>query len=130
MKTIKRGTTHLSDKIERDFNNPHLYGNLSYSTLCELCFTDMVLCNNIPSVDYSIWDNMEWEPEDEDGEYPNIYQYFLVDTDNYWFEIYKDNFLMSYSDELDVYVLCVTHFGMSWSYIPTDVKIIDKELED
>lgn len=130
MKTIKRGTTHLSEKIERDFNNKYLYGNLSYSTLCDLCFTDMVLCNDIQNIeDYSIYDNMEYErdEDDEDEEYPEIYQWFIVEPHSYWFEQYKENFVMTYSDKLNVWILCVTHFGTGWGYVSTDVKIIDEE---
>lgn len=129
MKTIKRGTTHVSKKIERDFNNEFLYGNLSFSTLCDLCFTDMVLCNDIQNIeDYSIYDNMEYERnEDDEDEYPEIYQWFIVEPDDYWFEQYKNNFVITYSDKLNVWILCVTHFGTSWDYVATDVKIIDEE---
>ena len=130
MKTIKRGSTWCSKEIEKDFNNIHLYGNLSYATLCKLCFTDMVLCNNIVDVDEGIYDNLEWAPEDEDDEdweYPEIYQYYLVDVDNYFFEKYKDQFLMSYSEKLVLYVLCVDHFGTSWKYISSGVKIVENE---
>ena len=129
MKTIKRGTTHVSEKIERDFNNEYLYGNLSYSTLCDLCFESMILCNDIVNIeDYSIYDNMEYERnENDEGEYPDIYQWFIVEPDDYWFEQYKDNFIMTYSDKLNVWILCVDHWGTSWDYAATNVKIIEEE---
>lgn len=126
MKTIKKGTTHCKNKIEADFRNPHLYGQLSFSTLCDLCFTDMVLCNNIQNIDdYSIYDNMKYErgEDEDDDELPEVYQFYIVQPDNLYFEQYKDNFVMTYSDVLDVYILCVTHFGTSWRYIGTGVKI-------
>lgn len=129
MKTIKRGTTIFKNDIERDFNNEYLYGNLSFATLCKLCFTDMVLCNDIQNIDdYSIYDNMEYErkEDDEDDEYPEIYQWFIVDTYEYWFEQYKENFVMTYSDKLNVWILCVTHWGTSWDYVATDIKIIEE----
>lgn len=129
METIKRNTTWCYKEIEEDFNNPHLYGNLSYATLCKLCFTDMILCNNITDIDESIYDNLEWQPEEEDGddwEYPEIYQFYLVDTDSYFFEEYKEHFIMSYSEKLDLWVLCVDHFGTSWKYISSDVKIVEE----
>ena len=133
MKTIKRGTTIYKNDIEEDFNNKYLYGNLSFATLCKLCFTDMVLCNDIVNIeDYSIYDNMEYErdeenEENEDDEYPEIYQWFIVEPHGYWFEQYKENFIMTYSDKLNVWILCVDHFGTGWSYVATDVKIIDEE---
>ena len=132
MKTIKRNTTWCYKEIEEDFNNQYLYGNLSYATLCKLCFTDMILCNDIVNVDESIYDNLEWKPEEEDDdwEYPDIYQFYLVDTDNYFFEEYKENFLMSYSDKLDLWVLCVDHFGTSWKYISSGVKVVEEDIEE
>ena len=128
MKTIKRNTTWCHKEIEEDFNNQYLYGNLSYATLCKLCFTDMILCNDITAVDESIYDNLEWQPDEEDSddwEWPEIYQFYLVNTDNYFFEEYKENFMMSYSDKLGLWVLCVDHFGTSWKYISTEIKIED-----
>ena len=134
MKTIKRGTTFLKNDIERDFNNEYLYGNLSYATLCKLCFTDMILCNDIDKIeDYSIWDNMEFDrEEDENGDfdYPEIYQWFIVETNDYFFEKYKDNFIMTYSDKLNLWVLCVDHFGTGWSSVATDVKITEEDIEE
>ena len=133
MKTIKRNTTWCYKEIGEDFNNKYLYGNLSYATLCKLCFTDMILCNNITEVDESIYDNLEWQPDEEDGddwEYPEIYQFYLVDTDNYFFEEYKENFLMSYSDKLDLWVLCVDHFGTGWKCVSSGVKIVEEDVEE
>ena len=127
MKTIKRNTTWCEKEIEEDFNNSCLHGDLSYATLCKLCFADMILCNNITDIDESIFDNLEWQPDEEDGdewEYPEIYQYYLVEPNSYFFEQYKDNFLMSYSDKLDLWVLCVDHFGTSWKCVPSGVKIV------
>lgn len=127
MKTIKRNTTWCEKEIEEDFNNHYLYGNLSYATLCKLCFTDMILCNNITDIDESIYNNLEWQPDEEDGdewEYPEIYQYYLVEPNSYFFEQYKENFIMSYSDKLDLWVLCVDHFGTSWKGVSSGVKIV------
>ena len=69
MKTIKRNTTWCKKEIEEDFNNNCLHGNLSYETLCKLCFTDMILCNNITDIDESIYDNLEYQPSEEDDDW-------------------------------------------------------------
>lgn len=132
MKTIKRGTTIFKSDIEEDLKNKYLYGNLSYTTLCKLCFESMILCNDIVNIDdYSIYDNMKYERDEEeendDCEYPEIFQWFIVEPNDYWFELYKDNFIMTYSDKLNVWILCVDHWGTSWDYVATDVKIIDEE---
>lgn len=129
MKTIERNTTWCYEEIEEDFNNKCLYGNLSYATLCKLCFTDMILCNDLPSFDDSIYDNIEYVPDEEEGddwEFPDIYQFYIVNTDSYFFEEYKENFLMSYSEKLGLYILCVDHLGTSWKYVSSGVKIVEE----
>ena len=89
----------------------------------------MILCNNITEIDESIYDNLEWQPDEEEGyewEYPEIYQYYLVEPNNYFFEQYKENFIMSYSNKLDLWVLCVDHFGTSWKGVSSGVKIVEE----
>ena len=102
----------------------------------------LLLCNNIREVDSSIFDNVEggklyWY-EDSDGneiteeEYEElgwenasqidyeIYQYYLInDMLAHSLIAHTDNIVM-YSDKLDLYVLGVTHFGTSWSYVAED----------
>lgn len=134
MNKIKRGTTWLHKEIEEDFNEKYLYGNLSYATLCKLCFSDMILCNDIDKIeDYSIWDNMEFDrEEDENGDYdyPEIYQYYLVEINDYFFEKYKDNFIMTYSDKLNLWILCVDHLGTSWKMVSSGVEIVEEDIEE
>lgn len=139
------------EQILRDKENVHLGGYLSFSTLCEICFTDMILCNNISEIEgceifyenlmgineekYQMRYKEEHMLEDLEGEdvlenfdffeeVGDIYQFFLVNK-SCWFTDYEDEFLMSYSNLLECDVLCVQHYGTSWRYIPTNVKIIE-----
>ena len=49
-----------------------------------------------------------------------IYQYFIIsESDLYSIEKYL-NYPIYYSDELDIYLLGITHYGMSWSFFFTD----------
>ena len=87
---------------------------------------DLVLCNNIPQVDESIWDNARFSLyyEDEKGNETDdmieIYQYYFTDASLSTIEYLENRYglLFTYSDKLDVFILCVTHFGTSWDYIP------------
>lgn len=123
-------------------------GRLDYATLSK-CF-DAVLYNNIPSVDPDIWadvrsgdlDNYydsegneityeEYEEKLEAGEdcYENqvdIFQYFIVSDDALWL-LEEANEIVLYSEVLDCYIWCVTHYGTSWSYVLTDIEL--KEIE-
>lgn len=49
-----------------------------------------------------------------------IYQYFIIsESDLYSIEKYT-NYPIYYSDELDIYLLGITHWGMSWSFFFTE----------
>lgn len=112
--------------------------SISYGTLTSFIFTDMILCNNI--VRYS--DNWELELgndyNEETEEYIDIYQYYIVDVDTWRLEKYKEyleetntksDLILWYDNELDIYILGVSHCGTSWSYVPTNIEINKQEEE-
>ena len=52
--------------------------------------------------------------------YQEIYQYFIIsENDLYLFEKYT-NYPVYYNEELDIYLIGITHYGMSWSFIFTE----------
>ena len=61
--------------------------------------------------------------EEENSFCQEIYQYFIV-SDN-GAEIIQEytNDPLFYNEELDMYVWGVTHWGTSWDYVLTDVKL-------
>lgn len=66
------------------------------------------------------------EFEDAEPIQKDIYQYFLIGTSNlYLFE--EANELVLYSDKLDCYIWCVDHWGTSWSYVFTNIKIDEEK---
>lgn len=131
----------------------------NFAVAVNWCNNALILCNNIPQIDDSIWDNFEsivdldYESEyDENGneispECPGcpecgtamkqrgpdmvcpkcdygegeveIYQWYVTDCSKWDMEYLRDTFglLFTYSDLLDCYILCVTHFGTSWDYV-------------
>lgn len=108
--------------------------NVNYRTLFNFLFTDSILCNNIINVDYDfIFNNFI---DDYDYSEEEFYQYYLVEVDTWRIGQYKDyikennidtNIHLFYSDILGCYICCVGHFGTSWDYVPTDIKIeVDK----
>lgn len=79
----------------------------------------LVLCNNISEIDPSIWDNMEFD-FDENTE---IFQWFLTNWSRGDVDYLKKTFpdlLFTYSEKLDCYVLCVDHFGTMWNGVPCE----------
>lgn len=100
-------------------------GKASYKTLVDYFIGDVVLCNNIINIDESVYLNMEYETENEE-DYPEIYQYYLCNVGQWDAEqAKKAGLILSYSDKLDCDVLCVDHYGTSWDYVLTSVKLFD-----
>ena len=117
----------------------------SYKTLVEYFIGDIVLCNNIVNIDDSIWDNLEVEETyynengeeitydeylEDDNAYTErndeFYQYYLCNLSEYEREKATEaGLVLSYSDKLECDVLCVTHYGTSWSYVLTSVELVD-----
>lgn len=67
----------------------------------------------------------EYEERLDNGLYANeicddIYQYFIVNRADYLAEY--TNELVLYNEDLDLYILCVKHFGTSWDYVSANWK--------
>lgn len=101
-------------------------GYISYKTLASTF--DAVLCNEIISKTWGVVG--EWEQEnggnDEDFK-PEIFQYFIITDEGADILKAYTNEIVYYNSDLDIYVWGVTHFGTSWDYVNTSIKI---ELEN
>lgn len=100
----------------------------TYLVAANWCHNHRVLCNNLPKIDQSVWDNMPTPPnidadeDDEDDFYddmPEIFQWFITDCSKSDADYLTETFglLFTYSNLLNCYVLCVTHYGTSWDYV-------------
>lgn len=97
-------------------------GYISYKTLASSF--DAVLCNDIIAKTWGIVGEWEQENGGNDEEYqPEIFQYFIISDEGA--DILKSytNELVYYNSELDIYVWGVTHFGTSWDYVNSTIKI-------
>lgn len=63
--------------------------------------------------------SLEYEQDNN----PEIFQYFIIDSN--LAQILQDwtNEIIYYIDYLDIYVWGVTHYGTSWDYVLTNIKI-------
>ena len=113
------------------------HNKISFKRLVDKLFSDMILCNDITKIFYSEIGGKYTEPEieigtdydEENDEYIEIYQYFIVDFSSWTYELitkYKEQFgkefVLYYIEELDLYVLGVTHFGTGWDYVLTNIE--------
>lgn len=109
---------------KKDLNSYELENKrLSYKNLF---YNDdsLVLCNNIAD-DYEYLELQSGFNNDD--EYLEVYQYYII-TDNLAKRLIEINEIVYYHEKLDIYVLGVTHFGTSWDYVLTDLKLL--ELDD
>lgn len=89
---------------------------MKYSTTLR-CAVDrlnlnLVLCNKIVEIDSTLFDNIR-QSYDEDME---IFQWFITDATDDDVEWLEEHFglLFTYSEMLDRWILCVTHFSTAW----------------
>lgn len=82
------------------------------------------MCNNITDVDTFLEYRFDFYNE-EDGTYTDIYQHYLTDCSLDDVEFLEEHFglLFAYSETLDLYVLCVDHYGTAWDYVPCDTDL-------
>lgn len=92
---------------------------ISFADAVKRFNNSLILCNNIAEIDETIYDNIRFSLEDEEGNYREIMQYFITDCtseDVHFLESWY-NLLFTFSEALDCYILCVDHWGTSWSSV-------------
>lgn len=103
-------------------------GKISYRRLIERVSNNLILCNNIVNIDESLFDNIVLGEiyDEETEEYIEIYQYFIIDIDEYQIEKLQElkcnDLIIAYSEKLENYILFVDHLGTSWDYVMTDIE--------
>lgn len=126
----------LKNYIDAQPNEKECYymdsNTVNYATLCNFIFTDMILCNNIVN-NYEDWElELGDDYDEENGEYLEFYQYFIVDYDSWRLDQYKEylkdtkkesDITIWYDNKLDIYILGVSHWGTSWRYVPTEIEV-------
>ena len=85
----------------------------------EIKYYDSKADDYIEESEIENWDDIE-------EKYIDIFQYYIID--NWGVEIlsnYTDEIIF-YNEKLDVYLWGITHWGTSWDYVLTDIKIENK----
>lgn len=91
-------------------------GYLDYKTLASI-LGDCILNNIIRTETLEDWEIVTGEFEEA------IYQDYIISEYGYEFlRDYTDE-IAFYNEKLDIYIWGVTHFGTSWDYVLTDIKL-------
>lgn len=93
----------------------------------------LILCNEIANIDSSIWENARFDMWDENGNPKELFMFFLTslsEGDVCFLEQHFEGLLFTYSEKLDLYILCVDHYGTAWDCIPccTDLEVAKEDL--
>lgn len=104
------------------------HGYVDYKTLARAF--DSVLVNDITKLFFAEVNGEDNEPElingnefDEDENPIEIYQYYIISDSGARILENFTNEIVYYLPLLDCYVWGVTHYGTSWDYVLTDIKI-------
>lgn len=97
------------------------HGYVDYATLAK-CF-DSVLNNDIMSLTYDIgcWEQVSGTIDN--SEEIEVFQWFIIDDWGARLLQQETNEIVYYNETLDMYLWGVTHFGTSWNYVLTNIKI-------
>lgn len=104
-------------------------GYLDYHTLSKIV-GDCILNNTLMEEtreDY--WTLVNGELYYDDDEIYDIYQYYIISDYGYQFLADHTDEIVFYNERLDIYIWGITHFGTSWDYVLTDIKLIDAKIE-
>lgn len=93
------------------------HGYLDYHTLAKIV-GNRILNNTVRSETAEDWEMVT-------GIFDSaVFQDYIITEAGYRFlEDYTDE-LVFYNEKLDIYVWSITHFGTSWDYVLTDVKLV------
>lgn len=84
--------------------------------------------NNGNEISQAQADKMDYEEYSE--QYKDIYQYYIIDRNSADRLSEFTNEIVMYNDDLDLYFLCVTHWGTGWDYVPANWKDPDEVAQD
>lgn len=104
----------------------------NYLTAVNWLGNHRILCNTIHEVEEFFFESYRFDMFNEDGEPIDIYSYYLTDCSERDVEFLEQHFGLKfgYSEKLDMYVLCVDHYGTSWDYVywKTDLECAERKL--
>ena len=102
-------------------------GKISYRRLIERISNSIFLFNEAPKLsDYDFEFEIGSDYDEENDEYLDIYQYYLIDIRSGIIEKLQElkcnDVIIAWSETLQNYVLMVDHWGTSWDYVMTDIE--------
>ena len=98
----------------------------TYRDMIDFCCNNMVMNNDIiPNLTqkgfyFEVENGTDYDEEED--YYYDIYQYFIISSGDAKRLAEYTNELVYCCEELDLYILCVCHFGTPWNGVPANWK--------
>lgn len=93
-------------------------GYLDYATLAKI-LGDCILNNTVRAETMTDWEIVT-------GEFDSmIFQDYIISERGYEILAEYTDEIVFYNEKLDLYIWSVTHFGTSWDYVLTNIKLVD-----
>lgn len=95
----------------------------SYAKAINWMHNNFIYCGKLYEIDpYFELPMSLWNEDSE--QFEDVFQFFLTDCNERDIKFLTSHFEglhFGYSEVLDMYILCVDHFGTSWDYVPVTV---------
>ena len=122
--------TEKDDYIKRYLKDEEIIdGYLSESKAFDLFFDNIILCNNYLQNNYDNIDPIIDAYNEENDEYIDEYQFFIVDLafdeETTKKAVEKMGNTLYYDDKLELYITGITDLGTSRRIVPTDLKVCE-----
>lgn len=104
-------------------------GYLDYYTLSQIVGACVLNNSIMEEVPYG-WELINGDDLDEDSEYYEIYQWYIIDYQGYRHLSRLTDEIVYYNEQLDLYLWGITHFGTSWDYVLTNVRLVGEDKLD
>lgn len=96
------------------------HGYLDYKALADIV-GDCILNNTVRSNTLEDWEIVA-------GEFNTmVFQDYIISEHGYKLLEELTDELVFYNEKLDIYIWAITHFGTSWDYVLTDVKLVQED---
>ena len=93
------------------------HGYLDYASLAKI-IGDCILNNTVRAETMCDWEIVA-------GEFNHaIFQDYIISEYGYNFLADYTDEIVFYNEKLDMYIWGITHFGTSWDYVLTDIKLV------
>ena len=99
-------------------------GYVDYATLAksfDCVLSNEVICKLSEHFSFELVNGVDYDEEIDC--YYDIFQFYIISESGYRILSDYTNEIVYYCEELDMYVWGITHWGTSWDYVLTDIKV-------